>query len=208
MEIVKTVKDLINEIENKLIKADEVTDNDLTTEESIDDDLYKCIVVRSNNTDKYFIDIIKTKQPESFIYHNLINRYKLYCKGKIKKYSSLYKLLTYNDIILIILEDEKSYEDCLESQSLYIQGNDGVINNDDKEEIPIVKIRKYKDLKTIDKKLYFKKYYKENKLDKPCYSKEKSKKYYLDNKKERLEYSKSYYKGLRDELSRLQNSSA
>jgi hypothetical protein len=60
MEVVKTVKDLISEIENKLIKADEVTDNDLTSEESIDD-LYKCIVVKSNNTDKYFIDKIKTK---------------------------------------------------------------------------------------------------------------------------------------------------
>jgi hypothetical protein len=207
MEVVRTVKEMVNDIENKLINVDEVTDNDLTTEESIDD-LYKCIVVRSNNTDKYYIDIIKTKQPESYIYHNLINRYKLYCKGKIKKYSNLYKLLTYNDIILIILEDEKSYDECLKSQAIYIQENDGVINNDDKEEIPIVKIRKYKDLKTSDTKLYFKKYYKENKHDKPCYSKEKSKKYYLDNKDERLKYSKSYYKGLRDELSRLQNSSA
>jgi hypothetical protein len=84
MEIVKTVKELISEIENKLINVDEVTNNDLTAEESIDDELYKCIVVKSNNTDKYCIDIIRAKQPESFIYHNLINRYKLYCKGKIK----------------------------------------------------------------------------------------------------------------------------
>jgi hypothetical protein len=55
-----------------------------------------------------------------------------------------------------------------------------------------VKIRKYKDLKTTDKNIYFKKYYKLNKLDKPCYSKENFKKFYLIHRRvyEKLQYSK------------------
>lgn len=207
----KSVKQMINAIEEKINPKQNEDDEDTTTnesettEEDKKEELYKCVIVKSNNTNKYYADVIKTNQPENYIYHNYINRYKLYINGKIKKYSPLYKLISYNDIYIVILENDKTMDECMNTKNKYIEENEGVCNNDDIEEVEHVKVKRFKHLKTGDKKLYSKQYYKDKKDICPCYSKEKSRNYYLQHKEERLQYSKNYYRGLKEEILKLQN---
>jgi hypothetical protein len=123
---------------------------------------YRVYIVKSKNSDRYYINFSKHKGYISMVLHNMISRYKK-IGNKPEKYRDFFYIIALNELSIKELCGFDKYEDALEYIDKYKNENEGFIKLED--------VRNYKYngevIKTgrgkVDKKEYLKEYYKNNK---------------------------------------------
>jgi hypothetical protein len=170
-----SVKDMVKMIESKINKD---VNNELVIEiiedkEEVKEqkpDKYEVILVKSNNTDHYYISYKKnTKQFLSQYLQSYIKRYRQYIDGKVKKWCGLYYLISKNDLTINVIATFDNMDDTINFIEEYINDNPNN-NTEDIEKCEIENHTKInhilepkkeitKEIKKERQKQYSKKYY-------------------------------------------------
>ena len=195
MEETKTVKQRVQEIENKN-KKEEIDDVEPKTETFT---IYK--IYSLNDKSKYYIGYKENLKFLSNVILSAIQRYKYFCNGSVKKWCPLYIIVDLDNITIEVLNKTVDLDECLKFIESYKSKNPGFVNDMEKQPLSCKtkiksEIEQYK-----EKKEYFKEHYKKNCLNNDFI--EKQKEYYIKNKDTRKAYCKEYYRKQREELLQL-----
>jgi hypothetical protein len=202
MSEIKSVKELIQDIENKIIHIEPIVD-DNTSNESNENELekYKVVILKSKNTNSVYIDIKPMKICNALVLNNYISRYRLYCTNKVKKRTDLFYIIAKNDVFVYTLKDNLNLEDAEQEQlKMFVDTTNQCINLMDIRNEPIDYIKKINTIKVDNmgnEKLLYSRTYKTDGENKFNYNAIKCKEYYEKNKSKRADYSKAYYAGLK-----------
>ena len=210
-----SVKDMIKNIESKIIKTEEdkkVIEIEPIKEE-IKPDVYEVILIKSKNSDCYYITFKKNSKQRLCQYlQSYIKRYHNYMNQKCKKWSGLLKMVSDNNLTIEQLMKFDNLDETINFIEDYIKNN---INNcEDIEKMDIPKHDKIitelvkKPFLTIDekkerKKLYAKKYYNKNTDKIKVKSIVKAKIYYKKHVEPRKEYQRLRYGEIKKRLKKL-----
>lgn len=192
MEETKSVKQLIQEIENKKEKV-ELKEEEPTTESYT---VYK--IYSLNDLTKYYISYKENLKFLSNVVLSSIQRYKFYCNGNVKKWCGLYIIIDLDKITIEQLNTFNNIDDTIKFIESYKTENEGCMNDMPKQDLSCKQKIKCEIGQYAEKKEYFKEHYKKKCLNKE-YS-DKQKEYYEKNKDVRKAYCKAYYKKQRQEL--------
>jgi hypothetical protein len=216
-----SVKEMVKNIESKIMKTDEEKNNvieelkviEVQPIEVITPDVYEVILIKSKNSDCYYITYKKNSKQRLCQYlQSYIKRYHNYMNQKCKKWSGLLKLISLNNLTIEQLQKYDNLDDTITFIEDYIKNN---LNNcEDIEKVDIPKIDKIttelvkKPVLTIEekkerKKQYAKKYYNKNTDKIKTKSVVKAKIYYKKNTEPRKEYQRLRYGEIKKQLKKL-----
>jgi len=141
---------MVKNIESKIMKTDEEKNNVIEElkvievqpiEEVITPDVYEVILIKSKNSDCYYITYKKNSKQRLCQYlQSYIKRYHNYMNQKCKKWSGLLKLISLNNLTIEQLQKYDNLDDTITFIEDYIKNN---LNNcEDIEKVDIPKIDK------------------------------------------------------------------
>jgi hypothetical protein len=123
---------------------------------------FRVYVIRSKNSNKYYIDYSKHKGYICMQLHNMISRYKKN-GNNLEKYRDFYSVIALNDLLIEELNGYDLFDDAMNYINEYKKLNDGCINGVRLEDYKFNEDKIICDKVKIDTKEYLKDYYKKNK---------------------------------------------